>query len=72
MTTPITGTAKIYTFPPRGRFALRMQGDTLAPQANVQLPEGAEFAHQGSGWYHEEAVQDSLQDSLNAEPSRKN
>jgi hypothetical protein len=68
MTTPITGTAKIYAFPPRGRFALRMQGDTLAPQANVKLPEGVEFARQGSGWYHEEAVQDSL----NAEPSRKN
>ena len=66
MATPNTGTAKIYAFPPRGRFALRMQGDTLP--VNVQLPEGAEFAHGGSGWYHEEAVQDSL----NVEPSRKN
>ncbi len=66
MTTPITGTAKIYAFPPRGRFALRMPGDV--PAANVKLPEGAAFAHQGSSWYHEEAVQDSL----NAEPSRKN
>jgi hypothetical protein len=41
--------------------------DTALP-ANVQLPEGAAFARPGSGWYHEEAVQDSL----NAEPSRKN
>jgi hypothetical protein len=68
MTTPITGTARIYAFPPRGRFALRVQSDTLALQANVQLPEGAEFAHRGSGWYHEEAVQDSLK----SEPGRKN
>jgi hypothetical protein len=66
MTSPITGTAKIYAFPPRGRFALGMQGDVLP--ANVKLPEGVEFAHQGSGWYHEEAVAASL----NAEPSRKN
>jgi len=68
MTIPITGTARIYAFPPRGRFALGVQGNTRALQANVQLPEGAEFAHQGSGWYHEEAVQDSHK----AEPSRKN
>jgi hypothetical protein len=43
-----------------------MQDDVLP--ANVKLPEGTEFARSGSGWYHEEAVQDSL----NAEPSRKN
>jgi hypothetical protein len=43
-----------------------MQDDLLS--ANVKLPEGAEFAHQGSGWYHEEAVQDSLK----IEPGRKN
>jgi Protein of unknown function (DUF2735) len=66
MTTPNTVTATIYAFPPRGRFALRIQ-DAALP-VNVQLPEGTEFARQGSGWYHEEAVQDSL----NAEPSRKN
>jgi hypothetical protein len=66
MATPITSTAKIYAFPPRGRFALRVQGDVLP--ANVTLPEGAEFAHGGSSWYHDEAVQDSL----HTEPSRKN
>jgi hypothetical protein len=71
MATPITSSAKIYTFPPRGRFALRMQDGVLP--ANVKLPEGAEFAHQGSGWYHDEAVQDSLNtDLLDTEPSRKN
>jgi hypothetical protein len=68
MTTPFTGTAKIYAFPPRGRFALRAPGDTLGLPANVRLPEGAEFASEGSGWYHEEAVQDALK----AEQSRKN
>ena len=66
MTIPLTGTAKIYAFPPRGRFALRVPDDLLP--ANVKLPEGAEFAHRGSGWYHEEAVQDSLK----SEPGRKN
>jgi Protein of unknown function (DUF2735) len=68
MTTPSTGTAKIYAFPPRGRFALRAQDGALGLPANVKLPEGAEFSHQGSGWYHEEAVQDALK----AELSRKN
>jgi len=68
MTTPITGTAKIYAFPARGRFALRMQDDAVVLPANVKLPEGAEFARQGSGWYHEEAVQDSF----GAKPSHKN
>jgi hypothetical protein len=68
MTTPTTGTAKIYAFPPRGRFALRTQDSMLSLPANVKLPVGAEFAHQGSGWYHEEAVQNALK----AEQSRKN
>jgi hypothetical protein len=68
MATPISGTAKIYAFPPRGRYALRMQDDTLVLPANVTLPQGAAFAVQGSGWYHEEAVADSLK----AELSRKN
>jgi hypothetical protein len=66
MATPMTGT-NIYAFPPRGRFALRIQNDGIA-LANVQLPEGAEFAHQGSGWYHEEAVQEEQ----HGQPNRKN
>jgi hypothetical protein len=56
-----TASAKIYTFPPRGRFALRI--DDTAPAANVQLPRGAEFVSGGS-WYHDAAIQ--------AENARKN
>jgi hypothetical protein len=65
MATPISGTAKIYAFPPRGRYALRMQDDALVLPANVKLPQGAAFAAQGSGWYHEEAVADSVRPELN-------
>jgi hypothetical protein len=54
-----SGSATIYTFPPRGRFALRID-DTAAA---VQLPQGAELVT-GSGWYHDEAIQ--------AEHPRKN
>jgi hypothetical protein len=57
-----TASAKIYTFPPRGRFALRID-DTAPAAANVQLPRGAELVP-GSGWYHDEAIQ--------AENARKN
>jgi Protein of unknown function (DUF2735) len=67
MTTPITTTAKIYAFPPRGRFALRTQNGGMSLPAEVTLPVGAEFASRGSSWYHEEALQDSLN-----EQSRKN
>ena len=50
--TPIAS-ATIYTFPPRGRFALRV--DDTAPAANVQLPRGVKLVS-GSGWYHDEAI----------------
>jgi hypothetical protein len=64
MTTNVTAptaSAKIYTFPPRGRFALRI--DDTAAIANVQLPRGVTLVP-GSGWYHDEAIQ--------AEDARKN
>jgi hypothetical protein len=65
MTTNLTATptasAKIYTFPPRGRFALRI--DDTAPAATVQLPRGVKLVS-GSGWYHDAAIQ--------AENARKN
>jgi hypothetical protein len=58
MTTTLSATpttsATIYTFPPRGRFALRI--DDTAPAANAQLPCGAKLVS-GSGWYHDEAIQ---------------
>jgi Protein of unknown function (DUF2735) len=56
-----TASAKIYAFPPRGRFALRV--DDTAANANVQLPRGVKLVS-GSGWYHDEAIQ--------AENARKN
>ncbi len=62
MTTPISGSAKIYTFPPRGRFALRMSGEELGAAANLQLPHGAELTSGSSGWYHQEAIQDETRD----------
>ncbi len=60
-----SGSATIYTFPPRGRFALRMQDEN--PAADVQLPRGVKLVT-GSSWYHDEAIQDALK----AEQSRKN
>jgi len=66
MTTNFSATppasAKIYAFPPRGRFALRID-DTAPAAANVQFPRGAKLVP-GSGWYHDEAIQ--------AENARKN
>ena len=56
MTTQISGSAKIYTFPPRGRFALRMTGNELSAAANLQLPRGVELTSGGSSWYHDEAI----------------
>ena len=58
--TPTTS-ATIYTFPPLGRFALRI--DDTAPAANVQLPRGVKLVS-GSSWYHDAAIQ--------AENARKN
>jgi len=51
--TPPTS-AKIYTFPPRGRYALRIDDTALA--ANVQFPRGVKLVS-GSGWYHDAAIQ---------------
>jgi hypothetical protein len=57
------GSAKIYTFPPRGRFATAGQFEQSTLGANLQLPRGVKIAS-GSGWYHDEAIA--------AEQSRKN
>ena len=46
--------AKIYAFPPRGRFAIR-QDDAATAAPYSELPRGLKIAA-GSGWYHEEAV----------------
>ena len=57
--------ATIFTFPPRGRYAIREQ-DTSMP-ATAQLPLGVKVSS-GSGWYHEEAIQAARE----AEQGRKN
>lgn len=59
MATTISGSAKIYAFPPRGRFALRVQGDDPAPK--VQLPYGVKLMSGSSGWYHEAAIQSAAE-----------
>ena len=56
--------ATIYTFPPRGRFAIREQ-DLSMPAAT--LSHGVAFSS-GSSWYHEEAIRAARE----AEQGRKN
>ena len=56
--------AKIYQFPARGRFAAsghREDAKTTAPLPSPPVVKAAV----GSGWYHEEAIQE-------AERARKN
>jgi hypothetical protein len=58
--------ATIYTFPPRGRYAIREQ--EMSPTATgLQLPHGVKLSS-GSGWYHEEAIRAAVE----AELGRKN
>lgn len=59
MTTQISGSAKIYTFPPRGRFALRMTDSESGAAVNSQLPQGATLTAGSSSWYHGEAIADA-------------
>ena len=60
MTTDSSGTtARIYTFPPRGRFALNAQHEYTQPV--FQPPRGVKVV--SGAWYHDEAIQ--------AEQSRK-
>ena len=61
-TTSERGSAVIYAFPPRGRFATargeQKSTTTLAPERAVKVAWG-------SGWYHDEAIRE-------AEQARKN
>jgi hypothetical protein len=68
MTTPISGSAKIYTFPPRGRFALRMIDGEPGAATNLQLPRGATLTAGSGSWYHDEAIADARE----GEAGRKN
>jgi hypothetical protein len=58
--------ATIYTFPPRGRFAIHEQ-DTSVPATGFQVPRGVKISY-GSSWYHDEAIQAAAE----AEQGRKN
>jgi hypothetical protein len=57
------GSAKIYQFPLRGRFAASIHGDDA--KASPMLAPQAVNAALGGGWYHDEAI-------LEAERARKN
>jgi hypothetical protein len=67
MTTNFSGSAKIYTFPARGRFAAGNSSEQVKPAANISFPRGVRVAS-GSAWYHEEAIQEANK----TEPARKN
>jgi hypothetical protein len=49
------GSAQIYTFPPRGRFALASQHDAME-SVGVKPAHGVKIAS-GSGWYHDAAIE---------------
>ena len=51
----VSGPAKIYQFPPRGRFALTARADGFAVAPAV-LPLNAKIVS-GSAWYHDAAIQ---------------
>jgi hypothetical protein len=55
-TNVIGGSAKIYDFPARGRFAVGGDRD----DRNVAMKFGRSLANTvyGNAWYHDEAVQD--------------
>ena len=52
------GSAEIYQFPPRGRFAVAGRRDESKSAAPIALAHLATTAFSGS-WYHEEAVQEA-------------
>ncbi len=69
MTTNLSGSATIYTFPARGRFAPASTAEPVVPAADVVLPPGVVFAPSGSSWYHDEAIRDAI---VTAGQGRKN
>jgi hypothetical protein len=57
MTTSTSGgSAQIYQFPPRGRFALNAR-DESQTRTNLETPLVKVAA--GSGWYHDAAIQEA-------------
>jgi hypothetical protein len=51
-----TGSARIYQFPARGRFAPSGQREASEPAATAALPRDVKIVV-GSAWYHDEAIQ---------------
>jgi hypothetical protein len=51
-----TGSARIYQFPARGRFAASGQREATETAATAALPRDVKIVA-SSGWYHEEAIQ---------------
>jgi hypothetical protein len=65
MTTNVPqGSAQIFTFPPRGRFAVGGADSAQNKPANFTTHH-AVIVGAGGAWYHDEAVRDD-------EPPRKN
>jgi Protein of unknown function (DUF2735) len=58
------GSATVYQFPARGRFAENGRREETNAAANASVPQAAKIVF-GSGWYHDEAIQE-------AERARKN
>lgn len=52
-----TGSAKIYAFPLRGRFALAKEHEAM-DSAGANSTHAVKLAS-GSGWYHEAAIEES-------------
>ena len=58
MTTSTSGgSAQIYQFPPRGRFALNARSESQAGTSLESQPLVKVAA--GSGWYHDAAIQEA-------------
>jgi Protein of unknown function (DUF2735) len=51
-----TGSAKVYQFPARGRFAASTQREASDRAAAATLPRDVKIVA-GSAWYHDEAIQ---------------
>ncbi len=58
MTNTDRGSAKIFAFPARGRFAVGAQREQSNRTADHASPRMVKVAS-GSGWYHEEAIRDA-------------
>ena len=61
MTANLTrGSAKIYEFPARGRFAQIERSDDVQAATSFLPPRAAKVASSGA-WYHDEAIQQAEQ-----------